>query len=51
MNMQGEMRPVKSILLCENMKDAGMNAVDASINEFGFHHRIVVDEDGVIVVR
>jgi ParB-like chromosome segregation protein Spo0J len=50
MNIQAEMRSVMSIRPCEHMKDAGVNAVAASIKDFGFHQRIVVDEDGVIVV-
>ena len=50
MNMLAEMRSVMSIRRCDNMKDAGVNAVAASIKDFGFHQRIVVDDDGVIVV-
>ena len=50
MNMQSEMRPMKSIRPCENRSDAGLNAVAASIKDFGFHQRFVVDEDAVIAI-
>ena len=48
--MQAEIRSVMSIRPCENMKDAGVNAVAASIKDFGSHQWSVVDEDSVIVV-
>jgi DNA modification methylase len=50
--MHVEMRPVGSIRPYENnprLNDA-VDAVAASIREFGFRQPIVVDEDGVIVV-
>jgi DNA modification methylase len=48
-----EMRPIASIRPYENNprhNDAAVDAVAASIREFGFRQPIVVDEDGVIVV-
>jgi ParB-like chromosome segregation protein Spo0J len=48
-----EMRPIGSIRPYENNprhNDAAVDAVAASIKEFGFRQPIVVDEDGVIVV-
>src|SRR5450432_4553233 len=51
--MQVEMRPIGSIRPYENnprLNDAAVDAVAASIKEFGFRQPIVVDEDGVIVV-
>src|SRR5215469_16970671 len=51
--MQVEMRPITSITPYENnprQNDAGVDAVAASIREFGFRQPIVVDEDGVIIV-
>jgi DNA modification methylase len=48
-----EMRPITSIRPYENNprhNDAAVDAVAASIREFGFRQPIVVDEDGVIVV-
>jgi DNA modification methylase len=47
------MRPITSIRPYENNprhNDAAVEAVAASIREFGFRQPIVVDEDGVIVV-
>src|SRR5215831_1430550 len=51
--MQVEMRPIGTIRPYENnprQNDAGVDAVAASIREFGFRQPIVVDEDGVIIV-
>jgi DNA modification methylase len=51
--MQVEMRPLGSIRPYENnprLNDAAVDAVAASIREFGFRQPIVVDEDGVIIV-
>src|SRR5690348_10661738 len=51
--MHVEMRPISSIKPYENnprLNDAGVDAVAASIREFGFRQPIVVDEDGVIIV-
>jgi hypothetical protein len=51
--MHVEMRPIASIQPYENnprQNDAGIDAVAASIQEFGFRQPIVVDEDGVIIV-
>ena len=52
--MHVEMRPIESIRPYENnprLNDAAVDAVAASIKEFGFRQQpIVVDEDGVIVV-
>lgn len=51
--MHVEMRPLASIKPYENnprQNDAGVDAVVASIREFGFRQPIVVDEDGVIIV-
>jgi ParB-like chromosome segregation protein Spo0J len=51
--MHVEMRPISSIRPYENnprLNDAGVDAVAASIREFGFRQPIVVDEDGVIIV-
>ena len=51
--MQVDMRPIRSIRPYENnprLNDAAVDAVAASIREFGFRQPIVVDEDGVIVV-
>lgn len=51
--MQVELRPIGSIKPYENnprLNDAGVDAVAASIREFGFRQPIVVDEDGVIIV-
>src|SRR5262245_47723174 len=48
-----EMRPVDSIKPYENNprhNEAGIDAVAASLREFGFRQPIVVDKDGVIVV-
>src|ERR1700680_1352680 len=48
-----EMRPITSIRPYENnprINDAAVDAVAASIKEFGFRQPIVVDEQGVIVV-
>jgi hypothetical protein len=53
MNMLVEMRPIGSIRPYENnprLNDAAVDAVAASIKEFGFRQPLVVDEDGVIVV-
>ena len=51
--MQVEMRPISSIRPYENnprLNDAAVDAVAASIKEFGFRQPIVVDEQGVIIV-
>jgi DNA modification methylase len=51
--MQVEMRPLASIKPYENnprLNDAAVDAVAASILEFGFRQPIVVDEDGIIIV-
>ena len=51
--MHVEMRPVGSIrpyLNNPRRNDAAVDAVAASIREFGFRQPVVVDEDGVIVV-
>jgi site-specific DNA-methyltransferase (adenine-specific) len=51
--MNVEMRPITSIRPYEGNprhNDAAVDAVAASIREFGFRRPIVVDEDGVIVV-
>jgi DNA modification methylase len=48
-----EMRPIGSVRPYENNprhNDAAVDAVVASIREFGFRQPIVVDEEGVIVV-
>jgi ParB-like chromosome segregation protein Spo0J len=48
-----EERPIESICPYENnprINDPGVDAVAASIREFGFRQLIVVDEDGVIIV-
>src|ERR1700680_319465 len=48
-----EMRPITSIRPYENnprINDAAVDAVAASIKEFGFRQPIVVDEQGVIIV-
>jgi DNA modification methylase len=47
------MRPISSIRPYENnprINDAAVDAVAASIKEFGFRQPIVVDEEGVIIV-
>ena len=41
------MEPIRP---CEKRSDAGVNAVAASMQDFGFHQRFVVDEDAVIVI-
>ena len=51
--MQVEMRSIGSIKPYENnprLNDAGVDAVAASIREYGFRQPIVVDEEGVIIV-
>jgi site-specific DNA-methyltransferase (adenine-specific) len=51
--MHVEMRSIVSIRPYDNnprQNDAGVDAVAASLREFGFRQPIVVDEDGVIVV-
>jgi hypothetical protein len=51
--MHVEMRPISSIRPYENnprLNDAAVDAVAASIKEFGFRQPIVVDEEGVIIV-
>lgn len=51
--MNIEMRPIGSIRPYENnprLNDAGVDAVAASIREFGFRQPIVVDEQNVIIV-
>ena len=48
-----EMRPIDSIRPYENnprQNDAAVDAVAASIREYGWRQPIVVDEDGVIIV-
>jgi DNA modification methylase len=51
--MNIEMRPIASIRPYDNnprLNDAAVDAVAASIKEFGFRQPIVVDENGVIIV-
>src|ERR1017187_4265617 len=51
--MHVEMRPIETIRPYANnprTNDAAVDAVAASIKEFGFRQPIVVDEDGVIIV-
>src|SRR5438552_1123605 len=51
--MQVEMRPIGSIRPYENnprLNDDAVDAVAASIREFGFLQPIVVDEQGIIIV-
>jgi DNA modification methylase len=51
--MQVELRPITSIRPYENnprVNDQAIDAVAASIQEFGFRQPIVVDADGVIIV-
>jgi ParB-like chromosome segregation protein Spo0J len=51
--MKIEMRPLAAIKPYANnprRNDAGVDAVAASIRQFGFRQPIVVDEDGVIIV-
>jgi DNA modification methylase len=51
--MHVELRPIASIRPYDNnprLNDAAVEAVAASIKEFGFRQPIVVDEDGVIIV-
>src|SRR5262245_30926987 len=51
--MQIEMRPLADIKPYDNnprINDPAVDAVAASIKEFGFRQPIVLDEDGVIVV-
>jgi DNA modification methylase len=51
--MKVEMRPIGSIRPYDNnprLNDAAVDAVAASIKEYGFRQPIVVDEDGVIIV-
>ena len=51
--MQVEMRPITAIRPYENNprhNDAAVDAVAASIREYGFRQPLVVDEDGVIIV-
>jgi DNA modification methylase len=51
--MKVEMRKLSAIKPYENnprLNDAAVDAVAASIREFGFRQPIVVDEDGVIIV-
>src|SRR5262249_53452071 len=51
--MHVEMRPIGTIRPYANnprLNDAAVEAVAASIREFGFRQPIVVDEDGVIIV-
>jgi hypothetical protein len=48
-----EMRPITSIRPYENnprLNEAAIDAVAASIKEFGFRQPIVADEEGVIIV-
>ena len=51
--MYVEMRPINTIRPYENnprLNDAAVDAIAASIREFGFRQPIVVDEEGVIIV-
>ncbi len=51
--MQVEMRPLSAIKPYDRnprVNDPAVDAVAASIREFGFRQPIVVDEEGVIVV-
>jgi DNA modification methylase len=51
--MQIEMRAISTIRPYENnprLNDAAVDAVAASIKEFGFRQPIVVDEEGIIIV-
>lgn len=51
--MQIDMRPLNSIKPYDNnprANDAGVDAVAASIREFGFRQPIVVDEQGIVLV-
>src|SRR5579871_1471077 len=51
--MEVKMRPITSIRPYENnprINEAAVDAVAASIREFGFRQPIVVDEEGVIIV-
>src|SRR6266481_9923123 len=51
--MKVELRPITSIRPYENnprINDQAVDAVTASIREFGFRQPIVIDEAGVIVV-
>jgi DNA modification methylase len=51
--MYVEMRPIDTIRPYENnprQNDAGVDAVAASLREFGWRQPIVVDEEGVIIV-
>src|SRR5437870_10333803 len=51
--MQIEMRPLSSIKPYANnprINDPGVDAVAASIRQFGFRQPVVVDEQGVIIV-
>src|SRR4051794_31268056 len=51
--MQIELRPISSIKPYDNnprRNDAGIDAVAASLQAFGWRQPIVVDEEGVIVV-
>src|SRR6516165_10766606 len=51
--MQIELRPIATIKPYENnprVNDAAVDAVAASIREFGFRQPIVVDEQDVIIV-
>jgi ParB-like chromosome segregation protein Spo0J len=51
--MQVELRPITSIRPYENnprLNESAVDAVAASIREFGFRQPIVVDEEGIIIV-
>src|ERR1700730_488472 len=51
--MQVELRPITTIRPYENnprINDQAIDAVAASIQEFGFRQPIVIDADGVIIV-
>jgi ParB-like chromosome segregation protein Spo0J len=51
--MHVELRPIGTVRPYQNnprLNDAAVDAVAASIKEFGFRQPLVVDEDGVIVV-
>src|SRR4051812_40246076 len=51
--MQVELRPIHTIKPYENnprVNDAAVDAVAASLQEFGWQQPLVVDEEGVVVV-
>ena len=52
-NLDIEMWPIKKIKLYDNnprKNDSAVNAVAASIQEFGFRQPVVVDEDGTLII-